>query len=51
MIPNENPGVAAPGFSIPILLGRAQDSYRLLIAVYPFDDVVADYTSHDGDDK
>ena len=28
-----------------------QAGYRLLIAVQPFDDVVAGYTSRNGDDK
>ena len=40
------------GFSIPIFLREGltpQAGYRLFIAVQPFDDVVAGYTSRNGD--
>ncbi len=29
----------------------SQAGYRLLIAIQPFDDVMANYTTHDGDNK
>ena len=47
-------GVPSEGFSIPILEWEGltpQAGYRLFIAVQPFDDVVANHTSRNSDDK
>ena len=51
---NENPSVAALGFSIPILTRQGlkpQADYRLFITVQPFDDVMANYTTRNRDNK
>ena len=41
-----------PGaFFLFLAVRHLQAGYRLLIAVQPFDDVVAGYTSRDGDNK
>ena len=50
---NENPRVCETlGFSIPIFQREGlnpQAGYRLIVAIQPFDDVVAGYTSRDSD--
>ena len=49
----KNPRTAFRGFFYSVLLWRLnpQAGHRLFITIQPFDDVVADYTSHDSDYK
>lgn len=48
-----DPSAATLGFSIPVLSAglRAEAGYRLFVAVQPFDDVMANYTSRNSDNK
>lgn len=50
---DKNPSAAILGFSIPVLSAglRAEAGYRLFVAVQPFDDVMANYTSRNSDNK
>lgn len=50
----KNPSAATLGFSIPFFIRQGlipQAGYRLFITVQPFDDVMANYTSRNSDNK